>query len=180
VNFDPFEACEDHVAWSVAAALEACRGEGEVVWKRAESAAKLAAEAVGTDAYHRHVEKHGQRQVVEGTMRMTVPNVPFTRADERRVLAVEEKAQAADLRELVGNPFRPPPDGRWLTPAVVSLARAIAQERRYGDLPVLADALEEAGCDDPMLLGHCRRPGGHGLACWALEGVRAAAERFPS
>ncbi len=53
--------------------------------------------------------------------------------------------------------------GEWLTwrnGTVESLARVIHEGNRYSDLPVLADALEEAGCDDPRILGCCRHPAG--------------------
>ena len=39
----------------------------------------------------------------------------------------------------------------------------------YGGLPVLADALEEAGCTDADLLAHCRSGGGHLRGCWAVD-----------
>ena len=51
------------------------------------------------------------------------------------------------------------------------MARAIYDGRRFDELPILADALEEAGCTDAAILAHCRRPGGHkpevGYACCA-------------
>jgi hypothetical protein len=43
--------------------------------------------------------------------------------------------------------------------------------RRFEDLPVLADLLEEAGCTDAALLGHLRGPGPHILGCHALDAV---------
>ena len=54
---------------------------------------------------------------------------------------------------------------------VVRLARAIAEEKRYDELPILADALEEAGCSDPAVLDHCRVPGLHARGCWVLDAV---------
>lgn len=57
----------------------------------------------------------------------------------------------------------------WLTPAALAIARSIHAERRWGDLPILADALEEAGCEDAGLLGHLRGPGPHARGCWALD-----------
>jgi hypothetical protein len=54
---------------------------------------------------------------------------------------------------------------------VVKIARTITDERRFGDLPVLADALEEAGCTDPNFLVHCRRPAEHVLGCWLLDAL---------
>lgn len=77
------------------------------------------------------------------------------------------------LRDLYGNPFRPVEvEPGWLTWSAGTprrLAEVIASERRYADLPILADALEEAGCDEPALLEHCRRPGRHVPGCWALD-----------
>jgi hypothetical protein len=82
--------------------------------------------------------------------------------------------QARLVRCIFGNPFRPLPeiDAAWLTcngGAVRKLAASIHAERRFGDLPVLADALEEAGCADEMILRHCRDDGDHALGCWVLE-----------
>ena len=71
------------------------------------------------------------------------------------------------LREVIGNPFRPLTlDPAWSTPAVVQLARSLYEEQRFEDMPVLADALEEAGCQDAAVLGHCRGPGPHVRGCW--------------
>jgi hypothetical protein len=57
----------------------------------------------------------------------------------------------------------------WRTPAVVALAATVYEERRFEDMPVLADALEEAGCQDPDILSHLRGPGPHVRGCWALD-----------
>jgi hypothetical protein len=77
------------------------------------------------------------------------------------------------LRHIVGNPFHPVTvEGRWLAwndGTIPRLAQAIYDERRFADLPVLADALEEAGCADAPLLGHCRDAGPHRRGCWALD-----------
>jgi ATP-dependent Clp protease ATP-binding subunit ClpA len=84
--------------------------------------------------------------------------------------------QAAELKRsrkriLVDWCTRPLPDPSWLTwnhGSVATIARAIGEEYRWGDLPILADALEEAGCKDQELLNHCREPGDHGGGCWAV------------
>ncbi len=79
------------------------------------------------------------------------------------------------VREVFGNPFRPAViDPRWLAwggGTVPRMARAIYEERRFADLPVLADALEEAGCADAGILGHCREPAGHVPGCWLLDAL---------
>jgi len=54
---------------------------------------------------------------------------------------------------------------------VVKLAQAIYSERRFGDLPILTDALEKAGCDDPEILGHCRAAGPHFRGCWVIDAL---------
>jgi hypothetical protein len=90
-------------------------------------------------------------------------------------------AQAALLRDLFGNPFRPVGiAGPWLTPDVAALAQAIYDGRLFGNLPVLADALEEAGCADRELVAHLRGPGPHVLGCWALDAVLGKHEEPPS
>jgi hypothetical protein len=62
---------------------------------------------------------------------------------------------------------RPPVESPWLTPAVLSIARVIDRDRQFEDLPILADALEDAGCVDAALLNYLRGPGPHVRDCWA-------------
>jgi hypothetical protein len=57
----------------------------------------------------------------------------------------------------------------WLTPDVVALARGIYAERAFDRLPILADALQDAGCDNADVLGHCRGPGPHARGCWVVD-----------
>jgi hypothetical protein len=59
------------------------------------------------------------------------------------------------------------------SPTAVALAEAVYQERQWQDLPVLADALEEAGCTDAGILSHLRGPGPHARGCWAVDLVRS-------
>jgi hypothetical protein len=82
----------------------------------------------------------------------------------------EAEAQCLLLRDIFGNPFRPVSINRaWLTLTVVQLAQAIYEHRRFEDVPVLADALEEAGCTDADILAHCRGPGPHVRGCWVVD-----------
>jgi cell wall assembly regulator SMI1 len=62
--------------------------------------------------------------------------------------------------------------------AVMNLARSIAESKDFSSLPVLADALEEAGCTDKKFLMHCREPGEHGCGCWAVNLLLGAAPEF--
>jgi hypothetical protein len=58
---------------------------------------------------------------------------------------------------------------RWNDGTVVKLAQSIYDERRFTDLPILADALEDAGCADADILAHCRGPGPHVRGCWVVD-----------
>jgi hypothetical protein len=77
------------------------------------------------------------------------------------------------LREVVGDPFRPPrPDPAWLAwnvGTIPKLAHTIYAERAFEQMPILADALEEAGCDRPEILRHCRESGEHVRGCWVVD-----------
>jgi hypothetical protein len=76
----------------------------------------------------------------------------------------------ATLRDIFGNPFRPvafSPD--WRTDTAVSLARAMYESREFGAMPILADALQDAGCDNDDILSHCRGAGPHVRGCWVVD-----------
>jgi hypothetical protein len=76
----------------------------------------------------------------------------------------------AIFRDLVGNPLQPIPlDPRWRTLDVLGLARAIDEDGAFGRLPILADALLDAGCWDDAIIGHCRGPGPHARGCWLID-----------
>jgi hypothetical protein len=85
----------------------------------------------------------------------------------------ECRFQALLVRCVFGNPFRPavidPAIFRWNDGTVVKLARAIYDERTFDRLVILADALEDAGCNDTQILGHCRGPGPHVRGCWLVD-----------
>ena len=87
--------------------------------------------------------------------------------------AAELLAQAALLRDIFGPiPFQPlSVDPSWLTAAVVELAQAIYDDKSFDRMPILADALEEAGCGNEEILIHCRKPGPHVRGCWVVNGV---------
>jgi ATP-dependent Clp protease ATP-binding subunit ClpA len=57
----------------------------------------------------------------------------------------------------------------WNGGTILQMARLLAEERRWEELPLLADALEEAGCTNAEILGHCRQPGEHFRRCWVLQ-----------
>ncbi len=89
--------------------------------------------------------------------------------------SAEVAAQAALLREVFGNPLRPVAlDPAWLAwrgGTVPNLARAICEDGAFDRLPILADALEEAGCADADILEHCRAPRPHVRGCHVLDAI---------
>jgi hypothetical protein len=88
----------------------------------------------------------------------------------RRGWRAEKRARSILIRCIFGNPFRPATaNPAWLTSTVVSLAAGIYADRAFDRLPILADALQDAGCDNADVLGHCRGPGPHVRGCWVVD-----------
>ena len=84
--------------------------------------------------------------------------------------AAERREQAVLLRDVFGRAFRPVAlDPSWLTSAAVSLARGIYADQAFDRLPILADALQDAGCEQPDILAHCRAEGPHARGCWVVD-----------
>jgi hypothetical protein len=82
----------------------------------------------------------------------------------------EEASHANLLRDIFGNPFRPATlDPAWRTPTVVALAGQMYESRDFTAMPILADALQDAGCDNEDVLDHCRGPGPHVRGCWVVD-----------
>jgi hypothetical protein len=90
--------------------------------------------------------------------------------NQRADYANENRFLSTLLRDIFENPFRPVAvEPGWLTSTVVELARGIYEERAFDRLPILADALQDAGCDDADILGHCRGSGPHVRGCWVVD-----------
>jgi hypothetical protein len=82
----------------------------------------------------------------------------------------ERPAHVRLIRCTFGNPFRPAHfDPAWRTSAVAALAGPIYADRAFDRLPILADALEDAGCDDQDMLTHCRTDPDHARGCWVVD-----------
>jgi len=82
--------------------------------------------------------------------------------------------QADLLRDIFGNPFRVVPRlsdtaREWNRGIVLRLAAESYEKRRFGELPVLADALEDAGCADEAILSHLRSARPHVRGCWVID-----------
>jgi hypothetical protein len=86
----------------------------------------------------------------------------------------EKATQTRILHDVVGPlPFRPlaadPAWRAWNDGAIPKMAHSIYEERAFDRLPILADALEDAGCDNADILAHCRSGGEHVRGCWVID-----------
>jgi hypothetical protein len=103
------------------------------------------------------------------TMVLTAGVTPPPEAT-REAYRTELEAHASLLRDIFGNHFRRvTADPSWLTSTVVALARGMYDSRDFTTMPILADALQDAGCDSADILGHCRGPGPHVRGCWVVD-----------
>jgi hypothetical protein len=88
------------------------------------------------------------------------------------------------IRCVAGNPFQETVvDPAWLSwngGTIARIAEAIRTERAFDRLPILADALEEAGCANAEMLGHCRSTGPHVRGCWVVDALASGASHGPA
>jgi hypothetical protein len=74
------------------------------------------------------------------------------------------------LTDIFGNPFCPVTfTPEWRTDTVLALARQMYESRDFGAMPILGDALQDAGCDSAEILDHCRGDGPHVRGCWVVD-----------
>src|SRR5262245_38096778 len=100
-----------------------------------------------------------------------------TKLDWEALFSRERARQAELLREIAGNPFQAVgmPSGllAWENGTIARMAQSIYETNRFGDLPILADALEDAGCSDAEILSHCRVATEHVRGCWMIDAILA-------
>lgn len=122
------------------------------------------------------------RQAVEFTLEFSVKAVQAARrkvagkgqkGKEADAAAAEQRRRHCDLlRDLFGNPFKPVKFAPgWRVASAVAVGKSIYEDHAFERMPILADALEDAGCNDAAVLEHCRGPGPHFLGCWVIDGV---------
>ena len=106
--------------------------------------------------------------------RTAAGNARYAISDEVEGKGVEEIEQLVLLRDIFGNPFHPSsplPEGvlAWNDATVLRIAEGIYEERAFDRLPILADALIDAGCEQEELIGHFRSEGPHVRGCWGVD-----------
>jgi hypothetical protein len=153
-----------------------------------------AEEMAAVHSRHRPSNDYGDRNAFYNTagpdLAETIPNLVEDLADWIAQCKVEDEGKslgeweqeqsemrerelaitAQQVREIAGNPFWPAAlEPHWRTRDLVAMAELIAEEQAFDRLPILADALEEAGCTNADLLDHLRSPVPHLRGCWALD-----------
>ncbi|VTT96388.1 Uncharacterized protein OS=Sorangium cellulosum (strain So ce56) GN=sce5710 PE=4 SV=1 [Gemmataceae bacterium] len=97
-----------------------------------------------------------------------------TRQKRQEATAAASAALCDVYRDVVEYPFqRVAFDPAWRTSTAVAMAKGFVETGDFSAMPILADALQDAGCDDPEVLGHCRSDRPHYRGCWVVERVLA-------
>jgi hypothetical protein len=90
--------------------------------------------------------------------------------EHRAKNSASEIGEKRASRDIFGNPFRPVTlDPSWLTSTVTTLTRQMYESRDFSAMPILADALQDAGCEDEQVLSHCRGEGAHVRGCFLVD-----------
>ena len=102
------------------------------------------------------------------------PLYPATELEENPEKLASVKTERANqgglVRDIFGNPFRPVAfSPSWRTSTAVALTSQMYESRDFGAMPILGDALQDAGCDSAEVLDHCRGPGPHVRGCWVVD-----------
>jgi hypothetical protein len=108
----------------------------------------------------------------DGELRHRAAEAPLVKHDPPfTVSASEQLLRARLLRDIFGNPFRSVTfSPAWRTDTAVSLAKPMYDTREFSAMPILADALQDAGCDNEGILNHCRDVNQvHVRGCWVVD-----------
>ena len=125
---------------------------------RVVSEVYLTAEAAAETAYSPNGKPFQHILVVAGNASLV--------ANDRE----EQIAQSDLLRDIVRNPFRLRAFApSWRTDTVSPSPAQMYESRDFSAMPILADALQDAGCDSADVLDHCRGPGPHVRGCWVVD-----------
>jgi hypothetical protein len=162
------ELSEAHQAAARAHFSAAWRASQAEAWAAASRASLFAARGAAYPAAKRVARRERREKVAAAA------NLPTAwQAARDTVMGAARAEQAALLREVVGNPFRPvavePSSLSWDGGTVIQLSQAVYDDRAFDRLPILADALEDAGCSDAGILAHCRGRGPHVRGCWVVD-----------
>jgi hypothetical protein len=112
------------------------------------------------------VQVAASENAVDGTLFQAVKALPFL---EGISLEAAQRKLYKPFIEICGFVIHPALLPEWQTSTVIQLARQMYDSRDFSAMPILADALQDAGCDNSDILGHCRGPGPHTRGCWVVD-----------
>jgi hypothetical protein len=140
---------------------------------------ELYADGVGKPQALSGARRNGWNEVVKNTAWVVAGDSAWEAARRTTVNYYLRNSFPTDIRKLIhcgllrdifGNPFCPVSVApAWLTSNVVALATGIYGERAFDRMPILADALQDAGCANEDVLNHCRDDGVHVRGCWVVD-----------
>ena len=93
-------------------------------------------------------------------------------SSERGALHTDHRSVAlALIDDIFGSPFHPAPfSSEWHTDTAIALAKQMYDSGEFSAMPILADALQDAGCDNVNILNHCRDADQiHVRGCWVVD-----------
>lgn len=129
-----------------------------------------------TGAWHLHQHyKLSHRRYLVSFHNTVAPEQDYSSLDwqAEAVQLFEGEGKAAYVRvlhDIFGNPFRCiAVDRDWLTSTATGIAQLMYDSRDFSAMPILADALQDAGCNDEDILNHCRQPGEHVRGCYLVD-----------
>ena len=149
--------------------LKAVRKEAVAAARAARPSKPGAHEWSPAEAVQMAVSENQTEVFVTGPIRVAI-TVNWMRIRSRKE---EDAVQIALLRDIFGNPFRPVTfSEQWRTDTALSLARQMYESREFSAMPILAYALQDAGCDNEDILSHCRdAKQTHVRGCWVVDFV---------
>jgi hypothetical protein len=154
------------VAWEVVAALSPTLIEEPFYWVNLPDGSREPTLCNNAAALLARRACHEVRSSWWKRLRAEVTGLPW-----RRVFDAERAAQADLLRDIFGNPFNSITfSTEWRTDTAVTLAQQMYESRDFSAMPILADALQDARCDNTDILSHCRDTTQvHVRGCWVVD-----------
>ena len=170
VDADTLRAAEQLALEAADALMESLpdfAGKASPAWHAMRAAACL----TGASSGRRPIS--GAGHYVQNAVAWQLAPAPPQLLEREAARQAEARRQWLMVKDIFGYPFRPVAvSASWLSRndgAVRNLAKVIYDERSFEPMPLLADALEDAGCNNAAILCHCRRPGEHVRGCWVID-----------
>lgn len=126
-------------------------------------------EALERDSQHWPVAHHWVA-AVSSHVKCAIVDPLIQRGEDESAWAEEQREQCLIVSDIFGNPFRPVSlDQSWRTSTIQAIAKQMYDSHDFSPMPILADALQDSGCENEDILSHCRGDGPHVRGCWVVD-----------